>query len=781
MTTYAERNSFYDGSTQIGDFWDLQLSTDLADYAPGDTAYFIVSGFEEGATIEFQVLHVDDAGEDGEYGTLDDVLDAGYDEIYGTDDDGFGPAEDYDSHGTFYITDGGVGDLDGIVNGEILTSWYVDPNDSLDAQFLLVAREVTAGEDWTFGTDDDVYTGGTGTTAFTDAEGGIDKVYKHWADGDTDSNGPGQFGEWQNNILSDGKSDYFEGEVIPHVFVYKASNNTPLTNGESYTITITYNYYQQNTNAGGFAFITDFDTSRTPDPLDATDPYLVPTEDAAFTNGGGIQGAFHTVDADITDVSDVVYTGSGTLDGEVTVTFTYTGTTTTDGIAEIYYGLYIAEPGQVPDQGAGPTNGASEWTGGSLQTTVAVEGSGAFSIQLNPAAIIAGEISGVKYHDLNANGDMDEGEPLLPGWTIYLDNNNNGTLDWADGNGNTVWDAGEGEQWTITDALGEYSFSVTPDSDKDDGEADNDPYFVREILMDGWAQTEPADPDFYGPLIISAEGGEGQPQYLHQDFGNVFVAVPDISIDIEKFTCGVDADSETGPSLVIGSTVTWTYEVTNIGGDPLSNITVTDSDAGVTPVYVSGDDGNDDIMDVGEIWIYEAEGIVTAGQYVNVGTATGDFTDILLNVHETDDFDPSHYIGLEASIDIDKYTCSPGQDNPTLIVGETVTWYYVVTNNGEHDIDGATIAVSDNNEGPANLYNDNGDGDGILSAGESWTYTLTGVVGAGGYSNTGSVTASTLELGWGTAMPPTPAAIPALRRRSISRNGPARSAMTTRR
>lgn len=85
-------------------------------------------------------------------------------------------------------------------------------------------------------------------SVFTDAEGSTNKVYQHWAD----AGGP----EWNNNILNDAKSNYFEGEVIPHVFVWKASNQTPLTNGQSYSFNVTYNYYQQNTNAGGFAYMT---------------------------------------------------------------------------------------------------------------------------------------------------------------------------------------------------------------------------------------------------------------------------------------------------------------------------------------------------------------------------------------------------------------------------------------------------------------------------------------------------------------------------------------------
>jgi uncharacterized repeat protein (TIGR01451 family) len=55
-------------------------------------------------------------------------------------------------------------------------------------------------------------------------------------------------------------------------------------------------------------------------------------------------------------------------------------------------------------------------------------------------------------------------------------------------------------------------------------------------------------------------------------------------IKIDKKTNGLDH----GGNVAFGSTVTWTYSVTNTGNVALSNVTVTD-DKGVTPLYVSGD------------------------------------------------------------------------------------------------------------------------------------------------------------------------------------------------
>ncbi|MGB5899895.1 MAG: SdrD B-like domain-containing protein [Geitlerinemataceae cyanobacterium] len=81
----------------------------------------------------------------------------------------------------------------------------------------------------------------------------------------------------------------------------------------------------------------------------------------------------------------------------------------------------------------------------------------------NPASI-----SGRKWNDVDRDGIQDNDEPVLEGWTIYLDTNNNGELD-------------DGEQSTVTDANGEYSFeNLSPDT-----------YTVAEVQQPGWTQTYP--------------------------------------------------------------------------------------------------------------------------------------------------------------------------------------------------------------------------------------------------------------------------------------------------
>ena len=90
----------------------LTVSTDLADYAPGETATITTTGVEVGATVAFEVDHVSGPGADGVWGTADDDIN----ELGG------------EGHDAWTVTDGGAGDLDGLLNGNIVTSWSVNPD-----------------------------------------------------------------------------------------------------------------------------------------------------------------------------------------------------------------------------------------------------------------------------------------------------------------------------------------------------------------------------------------------------------------------------------------------------------------------------------------------------------------------------------------------------------------------------------------------------------------------------------------------------------------------------
>jgi hypothetical protein len=79
-----------------------------------------------------------------------------------------------------------------------------------------------------------------------------------------------------------------------------------------------------------------------------------------------------------------------------------------------------------------------------------------------------GPAKATKYHDLNANGSQDAGEPFLSGWTIFIDKNGNETLD-----------AGETSQ--VTDAHGDADFAnLQPGT-----------YSFCEVLQPNWINSDP--------------------------------------------------------------------------------------------------------------------------------------------------------------------------------------------------------------------------------------------------------------------------------------------------
>jgi subtilisin-like proprotein convertase family protein len=101
-------------------------------------------------------------------------------------------------------------------------------------------------------------------------------------------------------------------------------------------------------------------------------------------------------------------------------------------------------------------------------------------------------ISGQKFNDLNADGIKQAGEPGLAGWTIFLDTDNDGTLD-------------TGETSTTTDTSGNYRFANLSAGT----------YHVREVLQTGWLQSRPGGPDFRHTVTLA----NGQ-LVADRDFGN---------------------------------------------------------------------------------------------------------------------------------------------------------------------------------------------------------------------------------------------------------------------
>jgi uncharacterized repeat protein (TIGR01451 family) len=196
-----------------------------------------------------------------------------------------------------------------------------------------------------------------------------------------------------------------------------------------------------------------------------------------------------------------------------------------------------------------------------------------------------------------------------------------------------------------------------------------------------------------------------------------------LAVTLEKSTEGFDADTPPGPSLPVGSTVSWTYLVTNVGSVTLENITVTD-DQGVTVTCP------DTTLAPGASMTCTASGTVQPGQYANIGSVTADIPDITTVAAS----DPSHYFGQ--TLVLQKATNGQDADlppGPSLEVGDPITWTYVVTNPGPATV--SNLAVTDDQGVVVTCPQT------TLAAAESVTCTATGVAQAGQYANVGTATA----------------------------------------
>ena len=213
------------------------------------------------------------------------------------------------------------------------------------------------------------------------------------------------------------------------------------------------------------------------------------------------------------------------------------------------------------------------------------------------------------------------------------------------------------------------------------------------------------------------------------------------TITIKKYTNGEDADTAPGPYIPEGGAVTWRYEVTTDSNLPLTDITVTDSVPGVSPVYVSGDTNGDGKLTSDETWIFEATGIAVAGQYENIGYVTAkNVCDLLI----TDD-DPSHYFGETGVITIKKYTNGDDADaapGPYIPEGGAVTWRYEVTTTSNVPLSAITVTDSVPGVSPVYISGDT-NGDSKLTSDETWIFEAAGTAIPGQYENIGTVTGIT--------------------------------------
>jgi len=168
---------------------------------------------------------------------------------------------------------------------------------------------------------------------------------------------------------------------------------------------------------------------------------------------------------------------------------------------------------------------------------------------------------------------------------------------------------------------------------------------------------------------------------------------------------------------------------------------VADSDATVTVSCPQ------DALQPGESMTCTATGTAVAGQYENLATVNGTPP----NGPDVTAEDPSHYFGVNPSIDIEKATNAQDPDSPTVEedadtapgpyvpLDGTVNWTYVVTNTGDTRIE--SIAVTDDQGVTVTCP------ESVLDPGASMTCTATGTAMADQYENLATVNGTPVDAG----------------------------------
>jgi uncharacterized repeat protein (TIGR01451 family) len=141
---------------------------------------------------------------------------------------------------------------------------------------------------------------------------------------------------------------------------------------------------------------------------------------------------------------------------------------------------------------------------------------------------------------------------------------------------------------------------------------------------------------------------------------NYFAPAP--GIDIKKYVNGHDTDVAPGIVVNVGSTVTWTYVVTNTGNVALTNFTLTDDKIGLiaatncSPLPIPS-------FAPGAVTTCTMTGVAIAGNYGNTGVVSGTWITPDPGVPDLPGFpyapsqpvvltdnDPAHYTGVSTSL-----------------------------------------------------------------------------------------------------------------------------------
>jgi uncharacterized repeat protein (TIGR01451 family) len=185
---------------------------------------------------------------------------------------------------------------------------------------------------------------------------------------------------------------------------------------------------------------------------------------------------------------------------------------------------------------------------------------------------------------------------------------------------------------------------------------------------------------------------------------------------------GIQISKVADKTLILsGEFVTYTYQVTNTGDDPLSNVSVKDDVCGPA-ILASGDTNANLKLETSETWTYTCKQALTDAN-VNVKPST------VLNTATSTGVD-----SLERTVPSGKATASVVIIHPSIALrksasastvhrGDLVTYTFVVSNAGDSPV--SNVSVVDDKCKPLSSPSGDVNGNTKLEVGELWTYTCT--------------------------------------------------------
>jgi uncharacterized repeat protein (TIGR01451 family) len=168
-------------------------------------------------------------------------------------------------------------------------------------------------------------------------------------------------------------------------------------------------------------------------------------------------------------------------------------------------------------------------------------------------------------------------------------------------------------------------------------------------------------------------------------------------------------------SIAAPGVITYTITVENTGNVNLTSVAVSDAFAGGA-TFVSGDESDTDVLNVGETWIYTADYEVTQDD-INLGTDIVNTASVVTTELTTP----------EVATATTTITQTPGLTitkvaNPTSIAAPGVITYTItVENTGNVNL--TSVAVSDAFAGGATFVSGDESDTDVLNVGETWIYT----------------------------------------------------------